>query len=126
MDRVIAAWKSAGLLVPNNNLKFAMPMFLVPKPNNEVRPRIDYSSWTDYIVTPRFSLKTAGEALRLIPANSLMIKIDLKSGFHQLPLHSEFFNHNGVLPGREAELNQAAYGTRAGTFSFPEICHRVP
>lgn len=33
MDRVIAAWKVAGLLVPNNNLKFAMPMFLVPKPN---------------------------------------------------------------------------------------------
>lgn len=25
-----------------------------------------------------------------------MIKINLKSGFHQLPLHPEFFNHNEV------------------------------
>lgn len=44
MDRVVAAWKDAGLLAPNPSLKFAMPMFLVAKPNNEVRPIIDYSS----------------------------------------------------------------------------------
>lgn len=44
MDRVVTAWKTSGLLVPNPNLKFAMPMFLVPKPNGEVRPIIDYSS----------------------------------------------------------------------------------
>lgn len=57
--------------MPNPNLKFAMPTFLVPKPNNEVRPIIDYSSWTDFIVTPKFSLKSKG-----IPENSLMIKVD--------------------------------------------------
>lgn len=28
MNRVITAWKDAGLLVPNPNLKFAMPMIL--------------------------------------------------------------------------------------------------
>lgn len=42
MDRVVGAWKQAGLLVPNPNLKFAVAMFLVAKPNREVRPIIDY------------------------------------------------------------------------------------
>lgn len=30
MNRVVTAWKGAGLLVQNPQLKFAMPMFLVP------------------------------------------------------------------------------------------------
>lgn len=46
MDRVVESWKAAGLLTPNLNLKYAMPMFLVPKPDNGVRPIIDYSLWT--------------------------------------------------------------------------------
>lgn len=66
MDRVVTAWKAGGLLVPNPNLKFPMPMFLVPKPNGEVRSITDYSTWTEFIITPKFSLKTAGEASRLI------------------------------------------------------------
>lgn len=78
---VVAAWNEAGLLVPNPNLKFARLMFLVAKPNNEVQLIIDDSGWTQYIIIPRFPLKSAsGEALP-IPVNSLTIKIDTKSGF---------------------------------------------
>lgn len=39
MDRVIHAWKDAGLLVPNPNLKIAMHMFLVAKPNMKCVPK---------------------------------------------------------------------------------------
>lgn len=70
MDRVIAAWKDAGLLVPNRQLKYAMPMFLIAKADGGVRPIVDYSQWTPFINTPRFSLLAAGEALRKIPAGS--------------------------------------------------------
>lgn len=79
--------KAAGLLTPNPNLKYAMPIFLVPKPDNGVRPIIDYSLWTEYIVIPYFSLKSAGEAVREIPPGSYLVKIDLKTGFNQIPLH---------------------------------------
>lgn len=34
LDRVVESWKAAGLLKPNPNLKYVMPMFLVPKPDN--------------------------------------------------------------------------------------------
>lgn len=34
MDTVIDKWLENELLVPNPNLKYALPMFLVPKPDN--------------------------------------------------------------------------------------------
>lgn len=40
---VVESWKAAGLLTPNPNLKNAMPMFLIPMPDNGERPIIDYS-----------------------------------------------------------------------------------
>lgn len=43
MDTVVNTWIDNGLLVENPSLKFAQPMFLVPKPDNKVRPIIDYS-----------------------------------------------------------------------------------
>lgn len=43
---VVNTWVENGLLVPNPNLKYAQPMFLVPKQDKQVRPIIDYSEWT--------------------------------------------------------------------------------
>lgn len=96
MDSVINTWVANGQLVPNPGLKFAKPMFLVPKPENQIRPIIDYSEWTPFIKAPYFSLLTAGSATRKIPLGNVMIKIDLKSGFHQLLLAKSSFNHNGI------------------------------
>lgn len=82
MDKIVRAWKGAGLLVPNRQLKHAMQMFLVPKPDGAVRPIIDYSPWTEFIVAPHFSLLSAGGAVRKISPYAHMVKVDLKSGFH--------------------------------------------
>lgn len=89
MDTVINKWLENELLVPNPNLKYAQPMFFVPKPDNQVRPTIDYSEWTQFIIAPRFSLLTAGSTIRKIPLGNLLIKLDLKSGStsYHLPNH---------------------------------------
>lgn len=97
MDRVVAAWRAAGLLVPNRHLKYAFTMFLVPKAVNHVRPILDLSPWTDSIITPHFTLNSASMAIRDIKPNCLLVKIDLKSGFHQLPLHARSHNHIGIF-----------------------------
>lgn len=96
MDTVVNTWVENGLLVPSPNFKYAQPMFLVPKQDKQVRPIIDYSEWTPFIKAPRFSLLTAGSAIRKILLDNLMVKIDLRSGFHQLPLARSTFNHNGI------------------------------
>lgn len=63
MDTVVNKWVDKGLLIPNPNLRYAQPMFLVPKPDNKVRPIIDYSEWTPYIIAPKLYLLTAGSAI---------------------------------------------------------------
>lgn len=67
MDIVVNTWIEIDLLVPNPNLKFAQALFLVPKPEGKIRLIIDYSPWTQYIIAPRFSLLSAGSAIRRIP-----------------------------------------------------------
>lgn len=111
MDKVVRAWKNAGLLVPNRQLKHAMQMFLVPKPDGAVRPIIDYSPWTEFITAPHFSLLSAGEAVRRISPYAHMIKIDLRSGFHQIPLAAGSYNYNGIFyRGEKLSLTRLPMG----------------
>lgn len=78
----------------------AFPVFPVPKPDGTVRPIIDFSAWTPYIHTPRFSLHSAGTALKSIPHKAFLIKIDLQSGFHQLKIDPSTGKFNGVYHNR--------------------------
>lgn len=96
MDTVVDTWLEKGLLVPNPNLKFAQAMFWVPKPDNKIRHIINYLAWTPFIIAPHFSLLTAGSAIRKIPLGNFTIKLDLTSGFHQLPLTKSSYNRNGI------------------------------
>lgn len=96
MDSVVDTWVANGLLERNPNLKYAQAMFVVPKRDNKVRPIVDYSHWTEFITTPRFSLLLAGSAIRKTPLGNSMIKIDLTSGFHKIPLSKSCRNHNGI------------------------------
>lgn len=126
MDTVINKWVSNGILVPNPNLKFAQPMFLVPKPNSKVRPIIDYSEWTDYIVAPKFSLLTAGDAIRNIPLGNNMIKLDLRSGFHQIPLAESSYNHNGIsYRNIKYSLTRLPMGHALAPFLFQRFAEAV-
>lgn len=71
-------------------------MFLFPKPDNKIRHIMDYSAWTPFIIAPHFFMLTAGSAIRKIPLGNSMIKIDLTSGFHQLPLAKSSYNRNSI------------------------------
>lgn len=126
MDTVIDKWISNGLLVPNPQLKFAQPMFLIPKPDNKVRPIIDYSEWTPYIIAPKFSLLSAGAAIRDIPLGNIMIKLDLKAGFHQIPLAASSFNHNGIsYRGTKYSLTRLPMGHALASFLFQRFAEAV-
>lgn len=126
MDTVIEKWVENGLLIPNPNLKFAQPMFLVPKPDNKVCPIIDYSEWTQFIVAPKFSLLTAGAAIREIPLGNTMVKLDLRAGFHQLPLAASSYNHNGIsYKGVKYSLTRLPMGHALAPFLFQRFAEAV-
>lgn len=101
-------------------------MFLDTKPDNQVRPIIDYSAWTPFIKAPHLSLLTAGSAIRKIPLGNLMIKIDLKSGFHQLPLAKSSYNHNGICyRGQKYSLTRLPMGHALAPYLFQRFSEAV-
>lgn len=103
-------------------MKFAQAMFLVPKPEGKIRPIIDYSPWTQYIIAPRFSLLSAGSVIRRIPLGNLMIEVDLGSGFHLIPLAKSSYNHNGIsYKGTKYSHHQTPHGPRSCTLSISEV-----
>lgn len=126
MDTVINKWKKNGLLIPNPNLRYAQPMFLVPKPDNKIRPIIDYSEWTPYIIAPKFSLLTTGSAIREIPLGNSMIKLDLKAGFHQIPLATSSHNHDGICyRGIKYSLTRLPMGHALAPYLFQRFAEAV-
>lgn len=101
-------------------------MFLVPKPDDQVRPIIDYSEWTPYIKASHFSLLTAGSAIRKIPLGNVMIKIYLRSGFHQLPLSKDSFNHNCICyKGQKFSLTRLPMGHALAPYLFQRFSEAV-
>jgi hypothetical protein len=64
--------------------------------DQSARPVYDLSPWTPFYKTPPLLLYSAAEILQTIPRNARLIKIDLRSGFFQLPVHSCFWKYYGV------------------------------
>ncbi|XP_071447403.1 uncharacterized protein [Hetaerina americana] len=74
----------------------AFPLIAIPKAGGGVRVIQDLSAWTGFIRTPRFTLKSAAQALESIPPGSLLIKIDLKDAFWQVPIEPSHRHNYGV------------------------------
>lgn len=123
MDRVVAEWLRVGLLINNSKLKSSFPLFLIPKSDGGIRVIIDYSNWTQFIITPKFSLLTAGAAIRRVPPGAYMIKIDLKAGFHQLTINPKHHHFNGILyRNKKYSLTRLPMGHAAAPGIFQRAC----
>lgn len=126
MDRVINQWCNDGLLIKFPNLCNAFPIFLIPKADGQIRPIIDFSNWTPYIVTPKFSLLSAAKVVRDIPPNVNMIKIDLRCGFHQLPTNPRHYRFNGkYYNGTKYALTRLPMGHALAPGAFQRFCEGV-
>lgn len=126
MDRVIDRWVTDGLLLPYPQLCIAFPVFIIPKADGTIRPIIDFSPWTPYIQTPRFSLLGAAKVIRYIPQGSHMVKVDLKSGFHQLPVNPRHYRFNGVYyRGQKYALTCLPMGHALAPGVFQRFAERV-
>nr|CAD7402412.1 unnamed protein product [Timema poppensis] len=86
MHIVIADWLNEGIIRRNEKICDAFPLFAIPKANRGIRIIQDLTVWTAYINTPKFSLQSAGMALNSIPRCHKIWKIDLQSGFSQIPI----------------------------------------
>jgi hypothetical protein len=57
---------------------------------------MDLSPLTPYYATPSMRLYSAAEVLATLRPTDLLLKIDLTSGFHQIPIRQEHRKFNGI------------------------------
>jgi hypothetical protein len=84
------------ILVPYRQIKYAFRLFLVAKPSGEARPVLDMSPWTTFYDPPPIHIYSAAEVSSTIPPRATMIKIDLQSGFFQIPICQQYWQYYGV------------------------------
>ena len=83
--------------IPN----FVSPIGCVPKKGGKLRMIVDLRQLNKYCEIPKFSQEDIRCALSLVSSDDYMITCDLKSGFHHVPLDSDYQNYitfcwNGV------------------------------
>lgn len=95
MDEIVTNLLAGGILEEGQCTE-AFKMIIVPKANHKIRLINDYSAWTEFIDSPKFSLLAAGPVIRSIPRHFHAIKLDLKSGFYQIGLSKRTRHFHGV------------------------------
>jgi len=88
-----------GLLRETTTLASAIPWFLVAKPSGSARLLCDYSQWTNVYKVPDMHLKNIPLVLKTSSPEDHAVKIDLKPGFFQLPLHPDCWKFHGLHHG---------------------------
>ncbi len=128
VNRFVDSWLKLGLVKPINS-EFNSPVFLVPKKSNDgtVRWRCvcDFRGINEVCFPSSYRLPLLTECLERIgkAEAKFFSSIDLRSGFHQLPLHSESQHLTSfTIPGRgQFCWTRAPMGLRNVPLSFMRL-----
>jgi hypothetical protein len=96
MDQVILHLKQQDIPRPQR-VTAAYRCFLVPKADRSARFVIDLSPLTTLYRVPKITLYSAARVLTTIHLFDQMIKLDLSSGFFQIPLAPQHRRFYGVI-----------------------------
>jgi len=99
LDSIVSEMEQEGMLLRTDKLACVIPWFLVAKPSGAARLICDYSTWTNHYKVPPMDLKNIPIVLTTSSAQDYAVKIDLRSGFFQLPLHPTCWKYHGLHNG---------------------------
>ena len=107
----------AGILQPSSSA-FASPMTIQLKKNGQIRPCIDYRALNEVIVGDVYPLPRIDELVAKIHG-SIFTSIDLKDGFHQVPLEPESMPYTAVFtPYGNFEFTRLPFGLKTAPSGF--------
>ncbi|CAF4955322.1 unnamed protein product [Rotaria sp. Silwood1] len=94
----------AGIIIPSHS-PWSSPVVLLKKPNGEYRFIIDYRKLNSITIKDCYPQPTVEELLNRLGGHSWFTKIDLKSGYYQIPIHP-------------ADKSKTAFITQDGLYQF--------
>jgi len=101
---------------PPNNIS---PIGVVPKKNGKLRMIVDLRTVNQYVRTPKFTMEDIRSVKNIIRSKDFMTSIDLKDGFHHIPIRKEHQKYLGMTwNGRFYTWTHLPFGLSASPFIF--------
>ncbi|CAM2716471.1 unnamed protein product [Rotaria socialis] len=94
----------AGIIIPSHS-PWSSPVVLLKKPNGEFRFIIDYRKLNSITTKDCYPQPTVEELINRLGGHSWFTKLDLKSGYYQIPIHP-------------ADKSKTAFITQDGLYQF--------
>ncbi len=88
IEEAVKEWVRLGIVVPSRS-PFSSPIVVVRKKDGSFRPCVDYRDLNDCSESMRFPLQHTKAVLERMAGMRVFGTLDLRSGFHQIPLAPE-------------------------------------
>ena len=88
---------------PTTPSTWVSPLVVIPKANSDIRVCVDMRQANTAIQRERYPVPSTDELLHELNGNKVFSKLDLKWGFHQIPLYEDsravtsFLTHRGIF-----------------------------
>lgn len=114
-----------GIIKPSDS-PYASPIVLVRKKNGELRMCVDYRALNKITIRDHFPLPLIEDCIEYLGGKTYFSTIDLKSGFHQVPMDEESVKLTAfVTPMGQYEYCYMPFGLTNAPPVFQRIINRV-
>ena len=104
VSKQLADFLEKGFIQPSNS-PYGSPILFVRKSSGELRWCVEYMALNDQTIKDRYPIPRIEEMLDMLKGSQYFTKLDLNSGYHQLPMAPE-------------DVSKTAFKTRYGQYEF--------
>ena len=121
----VTAWFEDDI-IQSSSSPYSSPIVVVRKKDGTYRPCVDYRQLNSGTVDLKFPLQQTRAVLERMAGNTIFATLDLRSGFHQIPIAEEsraltaFPTHDGLY-----EFKRIQFGLKNGPSYFQQTMSRV-
>jgi len=109
----------AGTIKETSSAHNISPLGVVPKKNGKLRMILDLRRLNSFVSTPRFAMEDIRKVRPLLQMGDFMTSIDLKDGFHHIPILPRHQQHLGMSwQGHTYVWTHLPFGLSASPYIF--------
>jgi hypothetical protein len=128
LDKEILRLLSNGAIkrMPQEQLRFICPLFLVPKDQDSFRMVHNLKPLNKFLSSPHFKLEGYHSLFPLLEEDVWFCKIDLSDAYLSVPIHPEYYKFLGFSRNNEYfAWTSLPFGLNQAPWVFPKLMRAV-